>query len=67
MTFVRTIPVDAAEGSARELYDQVKTEFGFIPNWAHASSLRPGVRRGWTTLIGSIRENLSVILRCASR
>ena len=60
MTFVRPIPPSAAEGTVREMYEQVRAEHGHIPNWAEAFSLRPKVRAGWVALVGSIRENLSL-------
>lgn len=60
MSFVRTIPPAAATGDVRSMYDKVQAEQGTIPNWAHAFSLRPSVRDGWVSLIGSIRQNLTV-------
>jgi uncharacterized peroxidase-related enzyme len=60
MSFLRTIPPDAAAGPVREMYDRVQAENGYIPNWAQAFSLRPAVRDGWVALIGSIRPHLSV-------
>lgn len=60
MTFIRTIPPADAEGPVREMYAEVHGRFGFVPNWAMAFSLRPGVLQGWTTLLRSIRSNLPV-------
>ena len=45
MTFIRTIPPADAEGQVREMYRQIPERFGYVPNWAKAFSLRPGVRR----------------------
>lgn len=60
MTFLRTIAPGEAQGSAREMYEQVERQFGHIPNWARVFSLRPAVRDGWAALLTSIRANLSV-------
>jgi uncharacterized peroxidase-related enzyme len=60
MAFIRTIPPSDAEGPVREMYRQAQSRFGYVPNWAQAFSLRPGVRDGWAALLGSIQSNLSV-------
>jgi uncharacterized peroxidase-related enzyme len=60
MTFVRTIPPSEAEGSVREMYQQIHARFGHVPNWAQAFSLRPGVMEGWIALLRSIQPNLPV-------
>ena len=60
MTFIRPIEPDTAEGTVREMYEQVRAEHGHIPNWAGAFSLRPKVRAAWVGLVGSIRENLTL-------
>jgi uncharacterized peroxidase-related enzyme len=60
MAFIRTIPPSEAEGPVREMYQQVQSRFGYVPNWAQAFSLRPGVRDGWVALLSSIQSNLPV-------
>jgi uncharacterized peroxidase-related enzyme len=60
MAFIRTISPSDAEGPVREMYQQVQSRFGYVPNWAQAFSLRPGVRDGWVALLSSIQSNLSV-------
>lgn len=60
MAFIRTVPPSDAEGEVREMYRQARERFGYVPNWAQALSLRPGVRAGWTALLNSIQSNLSV-------
>jgi uncharacterized peroxidase-related enzyme len=42
------------------MYQQAERRFGYVPNWAQAFSLRPGVHDGWTALLTSIRSNLPV-------
>jgi uncharacterized peroxidase-related enzyme len=58
MAFLRTIPPVEAQGPVREMYQQVARRFGYVPNWAQAFSLRPGVRDGWAALLTSIQPNL---------
>ncbi|HEU5194526.1 MAG TPA: carboxymuconolactone decarboxylase family protein [Methylomirabilota bacterium] len=58
MAFIRTIPPPEAQGSVREMYEQVCGALGHVPNWAQAFSLRPGVRDGWMALLKSIQANL---------
>ena len=60
MAFIRTIPRAEAQGPVREMYQQVERQFGYVPNWARAFSLRPGVRDGWAALLTSIQSNLPV-------
>ena len=60
MTFIRTIPPSEAEGPVREMYEQARARFGYLPNWAQAFSLRPAVMAGWGALLRSIQSNLPV-------
>jgi uncharacterized peroxidase-related enzyme len=60
VTFIRTIAPAEAEGPVRHMYQEIEQRVGFLPNWALAFSLRPGVQDGWTALLASIRPNLSV-------
>ena len=60
MAFIRTIPVAEADGAVREMYRQAQGTLTYVPNWAQAFSLRPGVRDGWVALLKSIRANLPV-------
>ena len=58
MAFIRTIPPAEAEGPVREMYQQAQGKLDYVPNWAQAFSLRPGVREGWVALLKSIQANL---------
>src|SRR5262245_11262082 len=60
MAFIRTIAPSEAEGPAREMYQQINGQLGYVPNWALPFSLRPGVRDGWMALLKSIQTNLPV-------
>jgi uncharacterized peroxidase-related enzyme len=42
------------------MYEKVHSRFGFVPNWARAFSLRPGVNDAWAALLKSIQSNLPV-------
>ena len=53
MAFIRTILPADAEGPVREMYEQARSRLGYVPNWAKAFSLRPGVRDGWAALLNS--------------
>ena len=58
--FIRTIPPADAEGPVREMYEEARGRFGYVPNWTQAFSLRPSVKNGWASLLGSIQSNLPV-------
>jgi uncharacterized peroxidase-related enzyme len=60
MAFIRTIPPARAEGPVREMYEQAKARFGYVPNWAQAFSLRPAVMDGWLGLLRSVSSHLPV-------
>jgi uncharacterized peroxidase-related enzyme len=60
MAFIRTIPPSDADGPVREMYQQAESRFGYVPNWAQAFSLRPGVMDGWLALLRSIQPSLPV-------
>jgi uncharacterized peroxidase-related enzyme len=60
MAFIRTIAPSEADGPVREMYEKVHSRFGFVPNWARAFSLRPGVNDAWAALLKSIQSNLPV-------
>lgn len=60
MAFIRTIPPAEAQGRVREMYEESRQRFGYVPNWAQIFSLRPEVRDGWTALLKPIQSNMSV-------
>ena len=60
MTYIATVPVEEAEGMLRNLYEQDRTSFGYIPNYTMAMSLRPEVITAWRNLSRAIRANLSL-------
>jgi uncharacterized peroxidase-related enzyme len=56
--FIDGVPEDAASGDLKEWYDQQRTSWGFLPNYAYAFSTRPDVGAAWNQLNGTIRENM---------
>src|SRR5262249_10785945 len=60
MAFVRTVPPSNAEGPVREMYEQSRERFGYVPNWTQAFSLRPAALGSWAALLKSIQSNLPV-------
>lgn len=60
MAFIRTTSPSDAEGRVREMYQEARGRFGYVPNWMRAFSLRPDVRDGWAALLRSIQSNLPV-------
>ncbi len=55
MAFVDTIPEDDATGAAAEIYDEMRGQFGYLPNLVRVFSLRPEVYKGWLQLNGAIK------------
>lgn len=60
MPYVRTVPVDEAEGLVRELYDRELAEDGSVANMTQLFSLRPDVYAAWGALRDSIRGNMDL-------
>jgi uncharacterized peroxidase-related enzyme len=60
MTFVETVPEDAAEGDVREMYDRDRTVSGEVPNYTRAFSRRPGVYAAWRELNVAIRGGMDL-------
>lgn len=60
MTFIRTIAPSEADETVRAMYERAESQFGYLPNWARAFSLRPNVMDGWFALLQSVRSNLPV-------
>lgn len=58
MTFIQTVPADAAEGDVVAMYDADREIRGFLPNYTQAFSHRPGVYAAWRQLVGAVTENM---------
>jgi uncharacterized peroxidase-related enzyme len=60
MTFIQTVPEDAAEGELAELYQVDLDDDGFVGNMTKAFSLRPGALRAWEQLGEVIRADMDL-------
>ena len=58
MTFIRTIPVEEAEGKVKEMYDLDIRDFGFVGNGTRAMSLRPDAYLAWEALRKAVRAKM---------
>lgn len=58
MTFIHTIPEDEAEADVKEMYAENVAEFGYLPNYVQAFSLRPDVMAAWGQLLGAISRDM---------
>jgi uncharacterized peroxidase-related enzyme len=60
MTFIQTVPEEEATGASAELYATDREQFGFVPNFARAFSLRPEVYAAWRQLNRSIKRDMDL-------
>jgi len=60
MAYVRTIPVDQAEGEVKEIYDADLKTSGAVQNYVRALSLRPDILKGYRGLSAAIRSHLDL-------
>jgi uncharacterized peroxidase-related enzyme len=60
MSFIETVPTAEAADSVAELYENDSAQFGHIPNFTKAFSLRPDVYAIWRQLNGAIRNNMDL-------
>jgi len=60
MTFIETIPEDAASGAVAELYAHERETYGYVPNFTRAFSQRPEVYAAWRGLNVSIRSGMDL-------
>ncbi len=58
MTFIKTIPVDQAEGMVQEQYKADLDSKGYVANFTQALSLHPEIYDAWLKLIGSVRSKM---------
>jgi uncharacterized peroxidase-related enzyme len=60
LTFIETVPEDAAPEAVGQLYDTVRGTYGYLTNFAEAFSLRPEVFGVWLKLNGAIKANMDL-------
>lgn len=58
MAFIKTIPVNEAEGVLLEIYQQDIKSKGYVANHTSAFSLHPEVYQAWLGLIAAIRSKM---------
>ncbi len=56
--FIDPVAEDAATGALAEYYQQQRTAWGFLPDYAGAFSTRPDVARAWAVLNSTIRGGM---------
>ena len=56
--FIDPVPEESAVGALAEFYQQQKSAWGFLPNFAAAFSTRPQVARAWSLLNKTVREGM---------
>ena len=58
MTFIHTIPEDRAEADVKKMYEENKADFGYLPNYVQAFSLRPDVMAAWGQFLGTLTSHM---------
>jgi hypothetical protein len=57
VAYVKSVPVEDATGTLKEIYDADTKTYGHVPNHTLALSLRPKAITAYRQLIGAIREH----------
>jgi Zn-dependent M32 family carboxypeptidase len=60
MAYIRTVTEEDAEGLLRDIYLDDRKNYGYVPNYTQAMSLRPEVIVAWRALQKSIRSHISL-------
>jgi uncharacterized peroxidase-related enzyme len=60
LTFIETVPEEAAPEAVGQLYEAVRGTYGYLTNFAAAFSLRPEVFGAWMKLNGAIKANMDL-------
>jgi len=58
MTFIHTIPEDQAEADVKKMYEENIADFGYLPNYVQAFSLRPDVMAAWGQFLGTLSSDM---------
>ncbi len=61
--FIETIPEEEAEGLVREIYEEDRARWGYLPNFTQLFSHHPEAYRAWLGLISAIRGQMD-LRRC---
>jgi len=57
-TFIRTVPLEEATGTLRELYEEDLRAYGHVRGATRMLSLRPVAAAAWRTLDRSLRSTM---------
>jgi hypothetical protein len=58
LSFIKTTPLEDAEGAVREMYERQQGAWGYVPNYAKSFSHRPEMMARWGQLLAEIRRPL---------
>jgi hypothetical protein len=58
MSFLKSIPLEQAQGEVKSNYEYDLEKKGYISNYTTLFSLRPEVLAAWRNLQGAIRNNM---------
>ncbi len=58
MTYIKTIPLEQAEGLVKEQYQADLKSKGYVPNFTQVFSLHPEISDAWSKLIGEVRSKM---------
>ena len=58
MTFIQTIPEELAEADVKKMYAENIADFGYLPNYVQAFSLRPDVMEAWGQFLGTLNRHM---------
>jgi hypothetical protein len=58
MTFIETVPEDAATGATADWYAAERERVGYLPNYTRAFGRRPDVYGAWKQLGGAIGDSM---------
>jgi hypothetical protein len=58
MAFIKTTPVDQADGLVYDQYKADQESKGYVPHYTQAFSLHPEIYDTWLKLIGSVRSKM---------
>jgi uncharacterized peroxidase-related enzyme len=60
MSYIETVAPERASGAVAELYEADRANFGHLPNFTQAFSLRPDVYAAWRQLNGAIKAGMDL-------
>lgn len=54
MSFLETVPEEAAEGEVADMYARLRRAYGYLPNFVRGFSHRPALFGAWVRLISTV-------------